>query len=445
MPLDTNHMDEYASRGATGEVMGASARDANAFEARYTQAGVGALYLHLPFCARKCAYCDFASRATRGDDPRMEAYVDALVRLLNQASGLGLLEGCRTAYVGGGTPTLAGEHLVRLVRNTSELASLSELTCEANPDSLSDELLGRLPQAGCTRLSIGVQSTNDQELRALGRLHDARQAADRVRAAVLTGLRVSCDLMCAIPLQTDASWRRSLGDVVSWGVGHVSVYPLAIEEGTAFGRRYGDADPSWNDPDVQAERMSQAHAPLESRGFTRYEVASYALPGQRCRHNLAYWTGLPYLGLGTRAASMLTREGYLLLRSVCPQLPEAAPDVRRVRLTVGSSTDEIIRSRGLGDLRFDLELMTEGQAAAEDLMLGMRLVDGIAPALLEHARRCLGADDVDAACARAAAEGLACWAPGGSLVPTNRGWLLGNQLYGEMWDLAQGRIVSVSC
>ncbi|MGN0287078.1 MAG: coproporphyrinogen-III oxidase family protein [Atopobiaceae bacterium] len=445
MPLDTGHMEEVELRHEASDASGTLDCDLSAFQGRYMRPDVGALYLHLPFCARKCAYCDFASRATRGDDPRMGRYVDALERLLEQVADLGLLEGCRSAYVGGGTPTLAGEHLVRLVRRASGLARLCELTCEANPDSLSDELLEWLPRAGCTRLSIGVQSTSDQELRALGRLHDAHQAADRVQAAVSTGIRVSCDLMCAIPLQSEASWRRSLEDVVSWGVGHVSVYPLAIEEGTAFGRRYGDEDPAWNDPDVQATRMSQAHDYLESRGFARYEVASYARPGQRCRHNLAYWTGVPYLGLGARAASMLTREGYLRLRRACPQLPEPAPDVRRVRLTITSSTNEIICSRGLENLHFDLELMTQGQAAAEDLMLGMRLVDGATPALLEHARRCLGADRVDAACAHAVAEGLASWAPGGSLVPTNRGWLLGNQLYGEMWDLAQGRIVNVSC
>lgn len=409
---------------------------------RYQQASAGAVYLHVPFCARKCAYCDFASWATREGDPLMAGYERAVESQVGQVAELGLLDACRTAYVGGGTPTLLGEELLpALVSRVRRVApQVSELTCEANPDSLSDGLISALRDAGTTRLSIGVQSTNDGELSALGRIHTAGEAAERVRAAVASGLDVSCDLMCATPLQTPQSWARSLSDVVSWGVGHVSVYPLAIEPGTALGVRYADEEPAWNDPSVQADRMEQAKTYLEGEGLARYEVASYARPGKACRHNQAYWTGVPYLGLGTGASGMLTREGYERLRGACPQLPSVGPNVARVRLTVTNGRQSIADDPSLASLHFDLELLDLRQAVAEDLMLGMRLVHGVPAELIYLSRDVMGASDVDGAIARVTDRGLATLTEVGRLVPTHDGWLLGNELYGELWDLA-GRTV----
>ena len=253
-----------------------------------------ALYLHIPFCARKCAYCDFASWATAAGDPLMGAYARALEEQVGEVAELGLLDGCETVYVGGGTPTLLGADVLgSLVEKVVEAAAPSELTCEANPDSLSEEVLCSVREAGATRLSVGVQSLDDAELAALGRLHDATCARERVTTAVASGLDVSVDLMCATPGQTDESWGRTLGQAVALGAGHVSVYPLQIEEGTALGRRWCDEDPAWNDSEVQAARMMQSQGILEGYGFHRYEVASYARAGKECRHNKAYWTGLP--------------------------------------------------------------------------------------------------------------------------------------------------------
>ena len=262
---------------------------ADGWEPRLHEGGAGALYLHVPFCARKCAYCDFASWATRRDDPLMGAYEAALEREVEEAASAGLLGACATAYVGGGTPSLLGERLLpRLVSAVASRAPVSELTCEANPESLTDALVEGVARSGCTRLSVGVQSLRDEELKALGRVHDARLARERVGAAVASGLDVSVDLMCATPLQTDESWDATLEGAIALGVGHVSVYPLAIEEGTALWRRYGDAPVAWNDPDVQARRMRRAEEALGRAGLARYEVASYARPGRRCEHNVAY-------------------------------------------------------------------------------------------------------------------------------------------------------------
>lgn len=403
-----------------------------------------ALYLHIPFCARKCAYCDFASWATLAADPLPAAYAAALATQLDEAAMLGLLEGCETAYVGGGTPTvLAPETLGSLVTRVVDLAVPTELTCEANPDSLADETISALASSGTTRLSIGVQSLDGAELAELGRIHDAACARERVAAAVATGLDVSVDLMCAIPHQTSESWGRTLEGVLALDVDHVSVYPLQIEEGTAFERRYADDPCPWNDPDVQDERMRQAQAELEGAGLRRYEVASYARAGHACRHNQVYWTGRSYLGLGTGASSMLDLKQYLRLRAAAPQLPEPPAGTVRARLTMETPRAKLAASPALAAQSFSLEFLTEPQALAEDLMLGARLTSGLDPALVARARTAFGVR-LDDTLARLLDQGLLT-ERGGRLAPTERGWLLGNELYGALWDLAPGEVAEARC
>lgn len=405
-----------------------------AWRRRLLATGADALYLHVPFCARKCAYCDFASWPSPREDALPMPYAKALGGQVREAMRLGLLEGCGTAYVGGGTPTLLGEGLGELVRCVAAGApGLRELTCEANPESLSDAVLADVSDAGCTRLSIGVQSLSDPELAELGRIHDAARARERVEAAAASGLDVSCDLMCAIPRQTPASWRATLEGVASLGgVGHVSVYPLQIEEGTPMARRVAGAQPPWNSSDAQASRMKQAQVELEGHGFRRYEVASYARSSEReCRHNKAYWTGRPYLGLGTGAASMLTVEGYLRLLEACPQLGPLPEGMARARIKVLSGREEIAADPRLSSLEFEEEFLTERQAAAEDLMLGARLACGLDAGLVCYARDLFG-PSLDETLGRMIREGYL----DDALAPTERGWLLGNELYAGLWGLA---------
>lgn len=413
--------------------------------ARLHASSVQALYLHIPFCVRKCAYCDFASFATRRDDPAMETYVSSLEQELARASDAGLLERCETAYVGGGTPTMLGPRLLaRFVSHVREAAPrISELTVEANPESLSDESLAALVDAGVTRVSIGVQSLDAEELRALGRVHDAQTARDRVAAAVACGLDVSLDLMCATPHQTEESWRRSLEQTLALGVCHVSVYPLQIEEDTPLAKSIGEEEPYWNAPEVQAERMEIAAEMLAEAGFARYEVASYALPGKMCLHNQAYWTGRPYLGLGTAASSMMTRDGYARMRLAWPGLPSLPGGISRIRMTCEASNSPFHRHEGLPSRQLELELLTEGQAAAEDLMLGMRRTAGVDPGLVSIARRALGEERVNKSIDHLVKRGLAAWSKG-HLVPTHEGWLLGNELYGTLWELSEGVVQTLS-
>jgi len=417
-------------------------RDSGGWALRYGLVGPRALYLHLPFCVSKCAYCDFPSWATRRGDPLMAGYARALARQVEALSRKGLLAACETAYLGGGTPSLLGpDALPPLVEKVASCSGLmGELTFEANPESLAEGLAAGAREAGATRVSLGVQSLDDGELACLGRAHDAREARRAVGLALSSGLSTSLDLMCAIPRQTDESWGRTLSAAVDLGVGHVSVYPLQIEEGTALERRLGDSDPAWNDPDVQADRMSQAERALTAAGLSRYEVASYARPGRACRHNLAYWQGLPYLGLGTGAASMVTRGGYRALRDLCPRLPGLARQTARVRLRVLAGRSEVASGAtmpdgGLSDLDFEVEELTFRQALAEDLMLGARLAAGVDAGLLALSGQAFG--DALSACLEEVQErGLALQATDGNLRPTERGWLLGNELYGALWGLA---------
>ncbi len=373
----------------------------------------------------------------------MSAYVDGIVGQIDQFQQLGLLDGVQTAYIGGGTPSFLP--LAALERLVSSVAALGvgELSCEANPDSLTGEKIDALKAAGATRLSIGVQSLDDVELEKLGRLHNAQQAKIVVSQAVASGLDVSCDLMCATPGQTDASWAGTLSELAALGVGHVSVYPLAIEEGTPFDKLYGEEDNPWNSDEVQAARMIKAQDVLEGFGYARYEVASYAMPGKQCRHNKAYWTGLGYLGLGTNASSMLTLESYLKLREGKRRLPDLPKGTSRVRLTCTTPRKDLASGAKISELSFDIEALTAPQAAAEDLMLAARLVEGIGPSQLAYARQTLGAPAVDRCIDGLLARDLLVQNDG-RLCPTRSGWLLGNELYGALWDLAPGEIFSIT-
>lgn len=395
---------------------------------------VRALYLHVPFCVRRCRYCDFSTAATRHGDVLMGSYGGALERLVGEARGLGLIDELETAYVGGGTPTMLGaEALASLVRG---VGATSELSFEANPESLTDEVLAAAREAGATRVSIGVQSFNDRELRGLGRVHNAELARERVSAAVASGLRVSLDLMCGIPYQTPQSWERSLAEATALGVGHVSCYPLMIEPGTPMERMCEAGELPWPSDDTEADDMETAECALGAAGFARYEVASYARPGERCRHNVAYWMGVEYLGLGSAAASMLGRASYERLRRTVPSLPAPSSGTERLRLLVTSGARDVAGASSLAGLAFDVEQLSAREAACEDLMLAARMTDGISPQLVASVRELTDSVRVDETLSGLLNKGLLVEGAVGRLIPTHAGWLLGNELYGPLWDLA---------
>ena len=413
----------------------------DSWQSKYNQTATPALYLHIPFCAQKCFYCDFSSWSTRQDDNRMKDYVNALKHQLYEAAQLGLLAATTTVYMGGGTPSLLGQDAADLAQNVSALTQPSEFSMEANPDSLSDDLLANLSKGGVTRISLGVQSFNDNELKRLGRIHSADLAYDRVLAAKEHGYDVSVDLMCAIPEQTESSWEYSLSKFISLGVDHVSVYPLTIEDGTALAKQTQDKDTPWNAYDVQADRMQAASKTLQAAGFERYEVASYARNQKSCKHNKMYWTGESYLGLGTSAASMLTAPEYDMLAEKNTSLPARPQDAARARLVVLDSPRKIGEGASLFSTEFDVEFLTHREAVAEDLMLHARLMEPISPALLDESELVFGASRLQDVLDTCVQDGLLDCVYADALDgaktyrPTEKGWLLGNELYGRLWDL----------
>ncbi|MEE0703639.1 MAG: radical SAM family heme chaperone HemW [Collinsella sp.] len=404
-----------------------------------------ALYLHIPFCKSKCAYCDFDSRAMGEGcalDEAVATYCDALAAQIDAHGRAGDLAEVQTVYIGGGTPSLLGVRLVELVRRVLGYCDPVEFTCEANPESFTAELARSLRAAGVTRVSLGVQSLQAYELRAIGRIHTAEQAVKAVALARQEGFSTSCDLMCGLPGQTLDAWRDTLKRVLLADPDHVSVYPLQLEEGTPLERLESAGKIEVPDEDFQAQCMDIAAELLHAHSYERYEVASYAKPGHRCQHNIAYWTGVPYLGIGRSAASMCAATGdvSLLLENTFDGTPDSesdgTSDGAAGRSSANSSTARI-RFAQLDDAgeEFDHEFLTPREAMAEDLMLACRMTDGIGPELLARAIRVIPADELSAACDRAVEWNLAAW-DNGALKPTHLGWLDGNKLFGIFWDLA---------
>lgn len=406
---------------------------------------IEALYLHIPFCQSKCAYCDFDSVAACSlDDARaaQSCYLDRLTNRVDAFGTAGLLDGVRTVYIGGGTPSLLGMRLVELVRSVMQWCAPEEFTCEANPESFTSSLALQLARAGVTRISLGVQSLQEEELKAVGRIHSAAQALDAICYAKDAGLDVSCDLMCGLPLQTQDSWAKSVTGLIEAGPCHVSIYPLTVEDGTPLALKVDSGRLVLPDEDEQADEMELARRFLVEAGFAPYEVASYALPGHACRHNIAYWTGIEYLGLGRSAASMLSRDTFRMSSSLFSDL---APLDGAARIRV-LQTDHAASA-------FEIEQLDIREAMAEDLMLACRMTRGIPQELLLRASAVFGKQIVADTCARAIELGLATWgAPDGenyvdassggvdlfpgALAPTQQGWLEGNELFGLFWNLA---------
>lgn len=266
-----------------------------------------ALYLHIPFCRAKCLYCDFDSSALTGCalEEAIGAYCEGLSAQVDAHGNAGELSEVETVYVGGGTPSLLGDRLVGLVDLVRSYCEPVEFTCEANPESFTLDLAQALRAAGVTRISLGVQSLNASELKAIGRVHSAEQAMLAIAQAKAAGFSTSCDVMCGLPGQTLDTFVETLRSLVTLNPDHVSVYPLQLEDGTPLARMEEAGEMEVPDEDFQAQCMDLAAEGLKEAGYERYEVASYAKPGHRCRHNIAYWTGKPYLGLGRSAASML--------------------------------------------------------------------------------------------------------------------------------------------
>jgi len=268
------------------------------------------IYMHVPFCARKCGYCDFLS-APAGRDTR-EKYVWAMEREIRGRAGQYRDFQVSTVFIGGGTPSILGPgqigQLLEALCGYYRVSPEAEITMEANPGTVDYDSLTRYRHVGVGRLSLGLQSSWDEELKALGRIHTWQQFLDAYEAAVAAGFtHINVDLMSGLPGQTPASYGATLRRVAELEPEpeHVSAYSLLVEEGTDFAKRFEAGELLLPDEDTERALYELTERILQAYGYRRYEISNYAKEGCECRHNVGYWTRENYLGFGIGAASLV--------------------------------------------------------------------------------------------------------------------------------------------
>lgn len=370
------------------------------------------IYLHIPFCHSKCAYCDFYSLPHRED--QMDRYLAALVTHLKETAPQAKGRVVDTVYLGGGTPSIFGaERLKTLLTTVKRLYRLDrgcEITMEANPESVTPDLLKTVKGAGVNRLSLGVQSANDGELRAIGRPHTFAQAVRAVELAREAGItNLSLDLIFGLPDQDMASWQGTVEKLIALQPEHLSCYGLQLEEGTPL---YEQQDRlTLADDDLQADMYLWMVQRLGAAGYQQYEISNFAQPGKESRHNLRYWRLQEYIGFGPGAHSDFGGRRYSFVRSL--------EDYMKGMEDGGPIVDE------------DQEIPPE-ERRSEYLMLGLRTVEGIDGDWYSRTYH-MNFRPLEVLLRGDQARGLAA-EQGGRWHFTPEGFLLSNRLIGEILE-----------
>ncbi len=376
------------------------------------------VYIHIPFCVSKCAYCDFYSLPGAGEK-LMDEYVKALIRHMDEASrymGKGSKGGITvdTVYVGGGTPTAIGagrlSELLAAVRKRFTLATSAEITLEANPGTVNGKTLKKLRKAGFNRVSFGVQALQNELLQTLGRSHTGEQAADAVREAADAGFEnISADILYGLPGQTRAQLSETLRAVCTWRVTHISLYGLKLEEGTPLAA----AEPVLPGDDEQAEAYLAAVETLRQEGFIQYEISNFAKRGYLCRHNYKYWRLEPYIGFGAAAHSDFGSKRYGIVKDI------------RAYIDGVQNEDAVID---------ESQTIPMAERAGEYIMLGLRTAEGVSSN--EYTRLFRASfESLERKLERCAKWGLA-ETEGDRWHLTPKGFLVSNQIIGELLNTA---------
>lgn len=314
------------------------------------------LYIHIPFCVKKCLYCDFLSASA--SEAEREAYMEALfLEIRERAVECKEYQVC-SIFIGGGTPSvLSGERIEQMLSLIGENYALTEdaeINIEVNPGTVDGEKLRIYRRAGVNRLSIGLQSAIDEELRSLGRIHTWQQFLETYQQARAAGFdNLNVDLMSALPGQTRESYAESLRRVLDLRPEHISAYSLIVEEGTPFYRAYEKGQLALPDEDTEREMYRDTERMLLEQGYHRYEISNYALPGKECRHNIGYWTRREYLGFGLGAASLMDNTRF------------------------HNGTDRQAYVQAPLEQRQELQQLTVQEQMEETLYLGLRMTRGI--------------------------------------------------------------------
>ena len=312
------------------------------------------IYIHIPFCVRKCAYCDFLSGPANEETKR--AYVEKLLEEMNQWGELLQSRQIATVFFGGGTPSiLPGEDIVRIMNHLRGLGHIvpeAEITIEANPGTVTKEKLLLWKEAGINRISFGLQSADNEELKKLGRIHTWEAFVENFHLARACGFEnINVDLMSALPGQTVESWKETMEKVTALNPEHISAYSLIIEEGTPFYEAYAEHPELLPSEEAERQMYYDTKAYFKAHGYERYEISNYAKPGYECRHNLSYWERVDYLGLGLGAASLLGN----------------------VRKSNQTDLSEYFK----GNFAGEEEQLTDTAAMEEYFFLGLRMMKGV--------------------------------------------------------------------
>ena len=346
------------------------------------------VYVHTPFCLQKCLYCDFPSYAGFSEEVRQQ-YVEALCReieIRSRRRDLPAAQGA-TVYFGGGTPTtLTVEQIGRIVICLKENGwwnEPAEATVEANPGTVDSEKLKMLREIGFDRISLGVQSLQDTELRALGRIHTAEQALRAVEEAKQAGFqRINADLMSGIPGQTAESFRDTLDRILQKGLLHLSVYSLILEEGTPLERLIGEGKVQLPDEEASYLMYEMTRSRLAQAGLQRYEISNYAVPGQESLHNKIYWHYEPYAAFGVGACTFNGRErrtNTIDVREYIIGWQYEADALQSSGAVTG--TKDVSADRNDGTM-WQTEHLDRKTQISEAMIMGLRLTEGISPQLM---------------------------------------------------------------
>lgn len=354
------------------------------------------LYIHIPFCVRKCAYCDFISfplERGRATQEQEKLYLEALTREIRfygeQMKDVQL----STIYIGGGTPSLLDgeeiEAIMDTVYRSFVVAGDAEISIECNPGTADRQKLAAYRACGINRISIGLQSVCDKELEMLGRIHTFEQFLQIYQEARKVGFdNINVDLMSGIPYQTPEQFHKSLSTVVRLRPEHISAYSLIVEEGTPFYERYHEdavrqaaGEPTELLPSEEqvCQVLDDTEAFLEGHGYRRYEISNYAKEGYACRHNLGYWERAEYLGVGLGAASLLEEVRYTNTSDLNVYLKEA----KGIQKHMADETDPYGKIKGRTNLHTEAMALSRHDRMSEFMYLGLRKTDGISRADFE--------------------------------------------------------------
>ncbi|OON87922.1 hypothetical protein BXO88_01725 [Oribacterium sp. C9] len=323
------------------------------------------LYIHIPFCAKKCNYCDFLSYPM--NEQAHAEYVEKLCREIELGASLGEDREISTIFIGGGTPTILDpKHIAVIMASIMKnyvVRDDAEITIECNPASTIRYKFTAYKEAGVNRLSIGLQSANDQELRALGRIHIYEDFLKCYQNARMVGFKnINIDLMNDIPGQTEKSWSDTLKHVLMLKPEHVSIYNLIVEEGTPFMKMYEDGRLQLPDEETASKIDGITRSLTAKYGYERYEVSNFAKPGFECRHNYGYWSNVPYLGFGLGAASYFSGERWNVTRDFRDYMELEFGDEMR---------------SGYPRLHTDRQILSRNEQMEEFMFLGMRRIEGV--------------------------------------------------------------------